>query len=76
MNFLYALSGLKLSPSVGQEILVQIITISIVGGIIYLFAADRPLIQLLGIAAILVYAVGRVVAVSAAKRSDQAPSNR
>lgn len=76
MNFLYALSGLKLSPSVGQEILVQIITLGVVGAVIYLFAADRPMIQLLGVAAILIYSVGRVIAVIAANRSDQASPTR
>ncbi|WP_017604015.1 hypothetical protein [Nocardiopsis alkaliphila] len=76
MNFLYALSGLKLSPSLGQEILVQIITLGVVGAIIYLLVADRPMVQLLGMAAILIYSVGRVIAIVAVNRSDQASSTR
>jgi len=76
MDFLYALSGLKLSPSIGQEIVVQLITVAAVTAVVYLFAADRPLLQVLGVAAILVYAVGRVVAVAVTLRADSRPSER
>ncbi|MEU3307858.1 hypothetical protein [Nocardiopsis sp. NPDC006832] len=76
MNFLYALSGLKPGTSVAQEVLVQLITIGVVGLIIHLFVSDRPLIQILGMAAILVYSVGRVVVVISAQRADRSTSDR
>ena len=75
MNFLYALSGLKLGTSVAQEVLIQLITIGVVGVVIHLFVSDRPMIQLLGMAAILLYSVGRVVVVISTQRADRSTSD-
>ncbi|MDA2804680.1 hypothetical protein [Nocardiopsis suaedae] len=68
MDFFYALSGVKLGSTLGQELLVQVITIAVIGGVVFVLASDRPVVQIAIYAALALYAVGRLAAVAYVQR--------
>ncbi|MDA2812539.1 hypothetical protein O4J56_17985 [Nocardiopsis sp. RSe5-2] len=71
MDFFYALSGVKLSATLGQELLVQVITVAVIGGVVFLLASDRPMVQIAIYAALVLYAVGRLAAVAFVRRGHR-----